>query len=363
MNPEYVDIHPLKKGGRVLLHFCDLFLNFFLSLFFFSVILFPVSRSISGYDENEKKRNENQVQMVEVLYRNGLLEKENADDSFTSCLTYSGNQFVLSLLRHEESHDYFHHYFIDLLHEEIKTYLDFYKNNDKNGYFEISENVYLKEEYQELLSPLLDSKDTLSSRGETIYQKILNSVFPNLYSAMIEDLLQNEKLDSSSPLFLYRTYKEENTQLEKTNRWILSLDCYLSYTLGCLVYFLLIPMLSRRGKTISMMALGYEKVGLDNLKILKRKERILPFFFYFFFHLSLMIFLPMLFIEFATLFSIPGLLTCTLVGTLLSLISFVYLCFDSYGIGLSDRLTKTCYIKKSELEKLSLLKGYKVDHA
>lgn len=363
MNPEYVEIHPLKKGGRVLLHFCDLFLNFFLALFFFSVLLFPISRSAAGYDENEKKINDNQVRMVDVLFENQLLEKENEEDSFTSSLTYSGNQFVLSFLNHEKKHDYFYHYFVDIMKEENQTYLDFYKKNDKNGYFEISKDVFLKEEYQNLLSPLLDSKDTLSSKGETVYRRLINSIFPNFYSAMIEDILQNEKVDSSSPVYPYRAYKEENTKLEKTNRGILSVDCYISYALGCLIYFLLIPMLSRRGKTISMMALGYEKVGLDNLKVLKRKERILPFFFYFFFNLSLMIFLPMLFIEFATLFSIPGLLTCSLVGSVLSLISFVYLCFDSYGIGLSDRLTKTCYIKKGDLEKLATLKGYKVDHA
>lgn len=363
INPEYVEIHPLKKGGRVLLHFCDLFLNFFIALFFFSVIVFPISKSNFGYDKNYDKISENQKDMVTTLFDHSLLEKENDNDDFTTALSYSGKRFVLSLVNKNLEHDYFYHYFIEVLKQENQTYLDFYKNNDKNGYFEITTIVSLKDEYQSLLTPILDDKDTLSSKGETIYRKLVNSVFPNLYSMMIDDILNNQKIDSTSSLYSYRVMNQENAQLENANNWIVSIDCYISYILACLIYFLLIPMLSKRGKTLSMMALGYEKVGSDNLRILKRRERIIQFFFYFVFNLSLMIFLPMLFIEFAILFSIPGLLTCTLIGFALSIISFIYMCFDSLDRGLLDVLTKTCYIKKSDLETLALLKGYKVDHA
>lgn len=363
INPEYIDIHPLKKSRRVLLHFCDLFLNFFLALFFFSVIIFPVSRNVVGYDLNMSAISENQNRMTSFLFDNGLLERENKDDDFTTALTFSGKKFARMMVSNDTTGDYFRHYFLDLLGSSKEDYLSFYRNNDKSSYFDVTDEVSLKKEYQELLLPILDSKDTLSSKGETIYKKLYNSVFPNLYSALVSDLLTNERITSTSSLYLYRDLKNQNDGLENRNHWIISVDCYIAYTLASLIYFLLVPMLSRRGKTISMMALGYEKVGSDNLRILKRKERILSFFFYFFFHLSLMIFLPMLFVEFAVLFSIPGLLTFTLVGLGLSIISFVYMFFDSLGRSLSDMLTKTCYIRKSDLEKLALLKGYKVDRA
>ncbi len=363
INPTYIDIHPIKKFGRSLLHFCDLFLNFFLALAFFSMAVFPISRNVVGYDDNKTLINENQVKMTSVLFDNGLLEREKVDDDFTSAMTYSGKRYALSLVKNDVNNDYFHHYFITLLGDDEESYLSFYVKNDKSSYFDVTDKVSLKKEYQELLLPLLDSKDTLSSKGETIYKKLINSVFPNFYSALLEDMLSNEKITSSSPLYQYRELKGKNEELQNTNNWIVSVDCYISYILASLIYFLLIPMVSRRGKTISMMALGYERVGSDNLRVLKRRERWIQFFFYFFFHMSLMIFLPMLFVEFAVLFSIPGLLTFTLIGFGLSLVSFVYMFFDRLGRPLSDVLTRTCYIHKSDLENLALLKGYKVDHA
>jgi ABC-type multidrug transport system fused ATPase/permease subunit len=362
INPTYIDIHPIKKFGRVLLHFCDLFVNFFLALAFFSMMVFPIARNIAGYDTNINTISENQLKMTSLLFENGLLEKEKEEDDFTTALTYSGNNFIKSFLSKDTKKDYFHHYFVDILQDE-KSYLAFYTKNDTNGYFIVSDSVALKEEYQQLLLPLLDSKDTLSSKGQTLYKKLLNSVFPGFYSALIEDIGSNENIPSPSSLTDYRQYKKMDDSLENQNNWILSISCYISYTLASLIYFLLIPMVSKRGKTIAMMALGYERVGSDNLRVLKRKERWIQFFFYFFFHMSLILFLPMLFVSFAVLFSIPGILTLTLVGMALSLISFVYMFFDRLGRGLSDMLTKTCYIHKKDLENLALLKGYKVDHA
>lgn len=358
INPTYVDIHPIRRFSRFLVHFCDMLLNFFLSLLLFSVLFFPVGNKIIGYDSISQDSKINREKMADVLFDNGLLSYQEQGEEFTLSMTYSSKCYLSGFLKDETGSDYFRHYFVDLLKDE-PSYLEFYRKNGTT-YFIVTDKVVMKEDVQALLLPSLDEKDTLSSQGSQTYRRFTESFFPNLYSALVKDLLSNDKISSQNPLYQYRLSKGKIDANQNRQDWIISISTYLSYLVSTLLCFLLIPMVSKRGKTLSMMCFRVEHVGKDNLRILKRRERLLSYVFCLVFNLSPLMLIPSLYIDFATLFSIPGLLTFSLIGLVLALISFVFMCFNDLGRTLSDFLTKSVFISKDDLEKLALLKGYHV---
>lgn len=358
INPTYVDVHPISRFSRFLVHFCDMLLSFFLSLFLFSVLIFPVGNKITGYDSISQDSKVSREKMADVLFENSLLSYQEKGEEFTISMTYSSKCYLNGFLKNDTENEYFRHYYVDFLKDE-SSYLEFYRKNGAT-YFDVTDKVMMKEDIRNLLLPSLDEKDTLSTQGSETYRRFTESFFPNLYSVLVKDLLSNEKISSESPLYQYRISKERIDVNQTKQDWIISVSAYLSYLVSTLICFLMIPMISRRGKTLSMMCFRVERVGKDNLRILRRRERLLSYAFHFIFNLTPLMLIPSLYIDFATLFSIPGLLTFSLIGLGFVLVSFVFMCFNELGRTLSDFLTKSVYLSKDDLEKLAMLKGYHV---
>ena len=361
LNPEIITLSPIKKGNRVLLHFLDLVIVFLFAMTIFSLASFPLGKGATGYDSKETRIAETQKEERNLLVSNCLLERENDSDSFDTALTYSSKQYALSFLKKEKQSEYFYHYIVEIEGKSKGEYVSFYQENAKDvDYFDYeSEDVVLKEKYLTLFAPLLDSKDSFSSEGESAYTSFTSSFFPKVYSLMLEEIRSGEGVDSSLAS-ISSLYKERNGLEEERTR-VVSYCSILSYIIAGLIYFLLIPMISKRGKTLALMALRMERVGKDNLQFLKRRERPLIAVLSFFFSISLLFFVPMLYIDFASLFQLYPLLILSLLGCGLDLISFIVMCFDSLGRSLSDILTRSVLISKEDLEMLFDKKHFKVE--
>lgn len=361
LNPNEVTISSIKKSHRVLLSFTDSLITFFLSLFLFSVVAFPVAKNFAGYDALSQEISTYQQEEENTLYDTGLLDKESEESDFTANLTYSSKLYLLSFVKEETEHEYFRHAYIDLLGRTTAEYISFYQNHDA-GYFDYTEEtVTLKDSYKELFLPLLDEEDTLSDTGQEAYERFTGSYFPELYADLLKELQDGEGIDASSPLYTISSSQKAIDAADDKQQWILGVCGYLSYFVGALITYLVIPLISKRGKTLSMIAFRFERVGKDNLRPLLRKERPIGAVFNMLFNsLAPLVFLPMLYIPFASLFACYPLLSVSLFGLVLDLASFIVTLANSYGRSLVDILTRSVVIHKEDLEKLASLEGFKV---
>ncbi len=366
VNPKYLDISPLTKGKRMLVYLADLFLNFFVALILFSVAVYPIGKIVGGYDSYQEKLYENQVERLDILYDNYLLDYDENDDSadkynITTSLEFSANAYLIGFLEETYEPDYFSLFYIDYLGEDVDAVKNLLQEYDSYGFFDYTgESIVLSDSYKTSFSPLLDENDSLSSTAQSAYNYFIQSFFANIYSEMMYVILDSEKITSESPLYQYRVLDDQNDELTYQMNMISVYCTYISYFLGSVIYFLVIPVVSRRGKTIPMMALRRERVVMENFKILKRRDRILYSFYQMVMCLPLIMLVPVMYIDIATVFSLPYLFYLSLISLVLVLASFIFIFCNHYHRTLGDFISKTVLISTDDLEKIYASKGYMI---
>lgn len=362
VNPKYLDISPISKGKRMLVYLADLFLSFILAVGFFSVAVFPISQVIGNYSGIIEESNGYQQKMMDVLYDNDILyyDKTKEDVSkydFTSSLSYSADLYLKDLVQDKED------WIVSFLRDDISLSTDgicsLYKGMDSWAFFSFEEGLpKLDAKYVEEFKPLLDEKDQLSSQGEKDYARFVGTFFPNLYSLVIQRLESSEEIAPDDPLYSYRLLLAERKACDQRQDNIVVYATYVSYLLATLVSFLLVPLLSRSDKTIGMMALRVVRIDKDRLVIRPRKTRWLSFFFSFVFSLPLILFVPIFYVPFGELFSLPYLTYLTLISFLFVLASFFFVLFHPMHVSLSDFVSRTVLVTNETMDEVYKARGY-----
>ena len=360
VNPKYLDVSPISKGRRMLVYLADLFINLVIAILFFSVAVYPIGRHVSDYEGVEADTYRIQCRMMDVLYDNGLLlcGDEDSRYDFNMALDYSADAFLKGFLPGQDRHDFITHFYVDLLGKEQAVANEIYSQNDSR-YFSLESGVpELKEEYQEAFLPLLDEKDTLSDDAQEHYDNFVGNVFPKLYSPIMTDLEESDAISSTNPLYAYREYHKQSQTNEEKQRMIAVYCAYIALSLSAVVSFLVVPLVSRRGKTIGMMAMRIERIGSNSFKACSRLERVLIFPLQTIASLPVAMFVPIMYIDFATLFALPQLPYLSLITLAYVVISFFAILFDRLNRSLNDFFTRTIVIDNGVLEKIYLAKGY-----
>ena len=360
VNPKYLDVSPISKGRRMLVYLADLFINLVIAILFFSVAVYPIGRHVSDYEGVEADTYRIQCRMMDVLYDNGLLlcEDETSRYDFNMALDYSADAFLKGFLPGQDRHDFITHFYVDLLGKEQAVANEIYSQNDSR-YFSLESGVpELKEEYRDAFLPLLDEKDTLSDDAQEHYDNFVGNVFPKLYSPIMTDLEESDAISSANPLYAYREYHKQSQTNEEKQRMIAVYCAYIALSLSAVVSFLVVPLVSRRGKTIGMMAMRIERIGSNSFKACSRLERVLIFPLQTIASLPVAMFVPIMYIDFATLFALPQLPYLSLITLAYVVISFFAILFDRLNRSLNDFFTRTIVIDNAVLEKIYLAKGY-----
>ena len=201
----YVDVSPLSRGKRVCVYLSDLFLDFLLSLFVFSAVVFPIYGKATGYFGYREENNALSRQMIDILSENKLYETKEGSDryDFDTNLRYCGDLFLKDCLTDQSDHDYFGTFYLRYLSFDKKALVSLYQENDLHHFFDYQEEtVSLKAQYRKEFAPLLVPGDRIASSYEKDYQAFLSSFFASsMYARMIQDLLHSDKITSDSPLY------------------------------------------------------------------------------------------------------------------------------------------------------------------
>lgn len=355
---KYLDIAPITKGRRMLVFLGDFFINFIVAMFIFNIIAFPIGQVSSGYDEKMALIDNAEKDRNQVLYDNKLLyyELDEEKNSLQLNLNYTFDLYLrYYVFENDEDVQYevIKKYYVEIVKDE-SLYLNLYRDVNKSyNFFDITNNdIHLKQEYKDSLKLYFDEDDVLGEEDLHNYDTFLNNVFLFLYSEMLLNIEQNNTIPE---------YNNYQTVVKEVNNYydILIVTCsYVSFLISSIIFYLVIPMINKSGKTITMQIMKIERVAINNLYFLKRKERILQFVFELVFNLAFIMFLPSFVVSFNYLFSAGTLFIVSLISLILIIASFVSILLTAYNRSLIDFISQTVLISSDDFDEMARIKGY-----
>lgn len=369
---EYLNISPISKGKRMLLYLADFFLNFFIAFFLFNLIAMPVGRAISQADKKQLESDTAAEVQFNILYGNQVMLYENQKMKFqyNACAEFTKNCYLSyyslndtdvlekhpQFGKHEEN-EVIRHFFYDIRNNK-QNYLDLVKSfNTHYEYFVIEDDsVRFTDEIKEQMRVYFLSNKDISKDGKEIFSH-LETFFFQCYTAVFKDIEKNDLLFNNTS---YIENKNIVARVERYYKMRVFISALSTYTLSCVIYFMIIPLISKNGKTPAMMMMRLERIGTNNLYLLNKGEVAINFVYAFVFFIASAFFLPIFYTGFDYLFNISYLASLLLIGLLAVIVSFIFILVSSYSRSLTDFLSRSVIIKTDDLNAIYRSKGYDI---
>ena len=374
----YVDIHPLKKGRRILIFIADFFIHFFVSFLLFNLAVAPIGKGITSFNSKNNEHISLTTEMYDHYYKRGVLI---ADSSYSKTDATAGVEYTYRcflsyyVLDSEESIDskypqYGHksannniyHFYHDIRNNDALYVNVFNTYNEKDNYFvfdELTQSFALKEEVKNELYAYFDPKDAMGDIGKKYYNNIMNHVFNPLMAEVMSDIEKNDlHFDGESRSFI--ECKNRIKEIEKYHERLMTICAFISHSVAWLILFIIIPLINKHRKTLAMIFMKIEKVNFYTLNLTKRSGVILIAIYYLLAMMFSIMFVPSLLVPFNNLFTFSLLLYSTAIGLILVLGALVFTLFNQYNRTLVDYLSNTLYLSEEEMDEVYRARGYKI---
>ena len=358
----YVDLHPLKKGKRVLLFLADFFIVFFFAVSLFNIAVYPIGKAIANYDTQvtklttAQKARDSVLYGYELLFPKNPLQKEASD--FQTNLEYTSEEYVHCFVDSSISakYDVFATYFVSIQTDKT-AYLTMLKDLDSRfGFFDFTgDNVVLKQTYINEFKPHFNPRDKMSEQGATDYYNFVDKIFTQGYGRMIKDIEAKDLvLDGIS----YKQEQSTVTLIVNNFNTLTITTALLSFFLGVFINFFFVPMITKKRKTIGMLFMKIERVRAKNLDTLSLPLVYLNSAYSIAGSALSVIFVPLGLFSFNDLFSLPVLFILSVCSFIYIIASFITLLFDPYNRTLGDLLCQIHCLGEDEFDALIRAKGY-----
>ena len=370
--PIELDIHPLTKWKRILLFLSDYFMSFILAFAVLNVAVAPIFSLATHADVRGEEMRECQNKSDSVLYGNKILFYENniaANTNYTTNFKHTFYRFLsyyvldenINLYGPDINNEVLYHYYNDIRGDKT-TLVDLYKTqNQGHEYFVYDDNkttsFYLKNEVRDELKLFYVYPDeSLSTLGNE-YMEHLVTFFTVIYKTLLEDVASK---DLTYQGISYNEQKAKYQTLLNTDHWIMTTCLLITYVISWSVIHLVIPLISKTGKTLGMRVLKAERVDNKKLSTLKRPDVALTSSYFFFLEMSYIFFLPLAFSSsgFIYVLSLPLVPLFSLLSLLLVIISFIILMFNHFNRTLSDIASRSVQVNQDDLDAIYRYKGY-----
>ena len=370
--PIEIEIHPLSKWKRILVFLADYFLSFFLAFILLNVAVAPIFSLATHADARGENMRIAQNNSEKVLYGNKILFYENdieSNTNYTINFKHTFYRFLSYYVLDEEINLYgpkienevLYHYYNDI-RETKSTFINLYNTqNQGHEYFIYDENkttsFILKDEIKEELKIYYAYPDEPLSNLGNEYVENLVTFFTVIYKQILEDVAEK---DLSYNNISYNEEKEKYQILLKEDHWVMTTCLLITYVISWSVIHLVIPLISKTGKTIGMRILKAERVDNKKLSTLKRLDVGLTSSYFFFLDMSYIFFLPLAFTSsgFIYVVSLPLIPLFSILSIFLVLISFVILLFNHFNRSLSDLASRSVQVNQDDLDAIYRYKGY-----
>lgn len=368
-----IEISPLKVGKRILLYFIDFIISFILGFVLLTAAISPISKVIINVDKVNEDITSLTHQRFEIFYNNKILLNYNNTTryNYDNNLSFTLSSFLsyYSFLDGDSKVDYpsfgknednevIKHYFIDIKSDN-ETYLSIFKNaNEKYDYFTIEDNdIFLKDYIKEDVRLSFFSPSDVSNECST-YLTNLEKIFLSMYGSVMNDIKKN---DLNYNNYSYIALSKSIDNLSNKIMWTNTIATLVSYVLSISIIYLLLPLISKESHTPSMIIMNVERIGINNLYLLKKGEVVINYFYCLLFNLISVLFLPVLIVSnFASIFLHPLLFSLGGIGFILILASLITLFISPMNRTISDYLTRTVFITSEDLDNIYRSKGYQI---
>ena len=367
-----VDISPISKGKRLLAFLADFFLVFIITFVVFNALVMPVGNAITKFNDRQTRNNDAAIAQFSILYNQKVMFHENDADiyAYNQNVEYTMNCFLSYYAfndgevvgnhpqyGHFKDNEVVRHFYCDI-RDDKKAYFKLFNDfNNEYPYFLINEEIItLKDDIKSNVKLSFVNPDDMSSDGKTALGNLQN-FFMNAYAAIFKDIEQNDLVDQGSS---YLANKAIVNEMEEFLKWQLCLSSIISYLVAIIVYFILLPVCNKDGRTLAMMMMRLSRIGTNNLYLLNKGESVINAIYMLPFNLLTVFFMPMTYVTFTYLFNIHILPAFGLIGLLLMIASLVVILVSSFNRSISDYLSRSVLIKNEDLDEIYRSKGYDI---
>ncbi len=354
-----ININPLKKGRRILVYLGDLFINLIMAMLLMNIAVMPITKAASSYNDKTNEMYDRTEDIADILRGNNLLYYENEGEKtyLTTSMYYTAEKFIEYYTTGSGSeYEIFYNYYITI-REDQAAYLSVYSDSE---YFVVTNNeVSLIPYYQELLMSFYRVGDSPSNEAESLYEDIIEDFFNVAFDEMIGDIAVNDLYWNGL------SYNEADNRLAYLVGYcdnMIVLATYITFFITTIVCFLVIPLCNKNGKTLTMMILHTERIGINNLYLLKKGEVAIQSLYSAVTNLIFIMFIPWPTVNFNYLFGLGSgqFVILTTISLVIVLGSLITLLFTQYNQTLFDKLSRTVMINTDSLDEIYRAKGYKV---
>ena len=367
-----VELAPLSKGKRILMHLGDYFITFILSFIFFNLAVFPLAKLICGTEKKSIEIAELETKSNELLIDSKIIYQDpktkadaNGVNSFDQHVNYTFKVFLSyytytedasdTQYGHKEENEVIKNYYVTYMHnvtDGASSYVSDFKSVNEDGLFTIGETVdsiILKEEYKEILgTELLEvtDEDKYSENMKIVRDKVFAKLF---YLHVYEDITKNDFVKGDvSFLRCLDKIKSINEYL----KWVATWPAIISAVLSWGIVYLLYPMINSERRTPTMSVMKLNKLKMVRMVDINRKDVALQSFYNLLLSLSSVLFLPVLYFGFAYCFNLPLLFIITLISLILSIVSLFFILFNQHNRSGSDILTFSVVVPTAEIDNI-----------
>lgn len=370
-----VDIQPLKKGKRVLVFLADFFLNLIITFFLFSIVVAPVGKAITGFNNKDEEHANVATEMYNFYFESGVLHKNSEFEAYdlTAGIEYTYRCFLsyyvldsedsidpnYSQYGHKDVNETIRHFYRDIRgnEETYKTLFD--KYNESLGYFTFETEYVLKTEVKNELYAFFDVKDEMGDVGEGYYTNIQNNLFNPLMAEVISDM---EKNDLALPDHEHTFVECKNilASLETYHANLMTVCTLISYLVSTVIYYLVVPFFNMDKKTLGMMMMKIERVVFSSLNHPSKPHQLLIVFYALLTNMIGLVLIPAILVPFNNLFANSWLLYSSIFSLILSLVSLIFMLINQYNRSLIDYISNTLYLAQDDMDALYRARGYNV---
>lgn len=367
-----IDVTPLKKGKRILVTLADLFLQFILCFLLFNVAAVPIGKWATGFEAKSKEYVSLSEDVKNILVGSKILflRYQNVPFDYDDNLSYTYDVWLSYYALEGESLDVNHPQFGHKEENEvIKTYFVSLRA-DQAGYSsrfsEVAVGTYFAQEGDEFkltpasfaaVHPYFDPRDEMSQDGKKIYESIRDKVFTNLYGQLMYEVEHNDLVYEGKS---YVSSMQRIQQIEDYQNELLTYCLLIAYFLSWSIYFVLLPMLGKRRKTLSGLFMRVERIDLNRLALCGRGQAVLYGLYSAFTCFWPCFFLPISYTGFNALFGLTTILVVGIISLLTMIVGIVFVLASAFNRSLEDMLSQTAMLENDELDKIYRARGYMV---
>ena len=358
-----LDVFSISKSQRILVWICEAVITFALAFILMHAAVTPLYSLIGGYSTLQEESDASIMHRNKLLLENKLIYFENEESQIGDIsygLEYTYGLFIGDFIKGTEEHNVFK-VFYENFDKSEETYYQMFKTYDEELHFfnfdDTSKTVSLKEDYKTKFNAVVDKTDEMSTDAKKLYDKYCNKVFLTFYSHILR---QMEKQNIILSGVAYNNLQVKINKATKFYDRMMIIGAYISYVIGWAITSVLIPLVNRNKRTLSMIMMRIQRVTLNEFHILKWPRLLLVSFYQLITYLFMTFLVPMPLISFAYIFSLPLLIYPSLISAIVCIFSFVTILVNGANQSTSDLFSGTFFVTNDTLDDIYRAKGYKI---